>query len=510
MEEAIRALRQGATLAEEYVAETLDPRTKSEGGVSVGAPAEAVVELAQALLQPSLGSRDQSGRATVVDPSTIPVGAWPTLADEPCDTEAVLAFLGSVGSRATVRSTGGKYFGFVTGGSLPSTMGASVLTSAWDQNCFSHVTSPAVALFEEAALAMVKDLLRVPRTAEGTFTTGATMANFTGLLCARNAQLALHGWDASAEGLWGAPPITVFVGEEAHASIFKVLGMLGLGRTSRFIVKLPVDGMGRILESSVDGLKVDGPAILCLQAGNVNSGAVDPAPKLVSWARKQKIWVHVDGAFGLWACAACPTVDHHGVDGCDDLCPLFEGYSEADSWCVDAHKWLNTPYDCGIALVRDAEAMRRALHVSGSYLSLGDDHRRDAINVTPDSSRRARGVDVWAALQSLGRQGFRALLVRNCLQATSLARALSDTVGVRVLNEPIPLNQVVVRFWDDDAATATAIKRLQDSGDVWCGSSQWKGEAVMRVSFSSWVTTMKDVDAAAGVIKQVAQLARPK
>ncbi|MEX2409151.1 MAG: aminotransferase class V-fold PLP-dependent enzyme, partial [Rhodovibrionaceae bacterium] len=291
----------------------------------------------------------------------------------PSQAAQVLATLDDYGSPATVASAGGRYFGFVTGGALPATLAAQTLATAWDQNAASFVSSPAAAIFEETALRWVKEVLGLPPGAAGCIATGATMANFACLAAARNRVLAEAGWDVDAKGLFGAPAPSVVVGEEVHASLLKVLSMLGFGRER--VIRLPVDSQGRI---RAEGLpELSGPAILCIQAGNVNSGAFDPAPELIGWARRHDAWVHVDGAFGLWA-AASP-----------ELAPLAEGYGEADSWATDAHKWLNVPYDSGIALVRDPEALAGALSISGAYLLPSG--RRDALQITPESSRRARG-----------------------------------------------------------------------------------------------------------------------
>lgn len=392
----------------------------------------------------------------------------------------VLAFLDDYGSPATVASAGPRYFGFVTGGALPVTLAAQYLAAGWDQNCFSFVSSPAVACFESAALRWVKEALGLPESAEGALVSGATMANFTCLTAARNQVLERHGWDVDRQGLFGAPPITVVLGEEAHSSIYKVLSMLGLGRDR--VLRVPADAQGRMRADALPSIK--GPAIICLQAGNVNSGAFDPAGEIIAWAHDRDAWAHVDGAFGLWALAV------------PEFAERVDAFRRADSWATDAHKWLNVPYDSGVAIVRDREALARAMSISGSYLLLTDE-RRDAINFTPDSSRRARAVEVWAALKCLGRSGLADLVARNCAQAHAMAGRLSRA-GIEILNQ-VALNQVVAAF-GEDAITRRVIARVQDSGTCWCGGTTWKGRAAMRISMCSWATTDEDVERSAQAI----------
>jgi glutamate/tyrosine decarboxylase-like PLP-dependent enzyme len=395
------------------------------------------------------------------------------LPEAPSEPTDIIAFLDEYGSPSTIASAGGRYFGFVTGGALPSTLAANYLAGAWDQNCFSFASSPAIACFEEAALRWVKEALGLPRTAEGALVTGATMAHFTCLAAARNRVLRECDWDVDRHGLFGAPDLAVIVGEEAHASLFKVLSMLGLGRDR--VTTVPVDDQGRMRSDRLPAIK--GPTIVCVQAGNVNSGAFDPSEQIIEWAHNAGAWAHVDAAFGIWALAS-PEYAHLG-----------EGVVEADSWALDAHKWLNVPYDSGIAFVRDQNALGQAMSISGSYLLASD--RRDAMNFTPDSSRRARAIEIWAALKSLGRSGLADLVNRNCRQAQRLADGLRHD-GVEILNEVV-LNQVVVAFGDDDR-TSRVISTIQDSGVCWCGGTSWHGRAAMRISLSSWATTDDDVE----------------
>ena len=398
----------------------------------------------------------------------------------------ILAFLDEYGSPATVASAGGRYFGFVTGGALPVAVAAEFLAAAWDQNCFSFVSSPAVASLESAALRWLKEALGFPPDAEGALVTGATMANFTCLAAARNWTLQRHGWDVDRDGLFGAPALTVILGEEAHATIYKVLSLLGLGRAR--VVHVPADAQGRLRADRLPAIA--GPAIVCTQAGNVNSGAFDPAAAVIAWARERGAWVHVDGAFGLWALAS----PQHA--------PLAQGFLGADSWAMDAHKWLNVPYDSGVAIVRGREALAQAMSMSGAYL-LPSAHR-DAMNYTPDSSRRARAIEVWAALRSLGRSGLAELVSRNCRQAQRIADGLREA-GVEILNEVV-LNQVVVAFGDDDH-TRRVIARIQDGGTCWCGGTSWRGRAAMRISVSSWATTAEDVERTIGAILEAQRAA---
>jgi len=384
----------------------------------------------------------------------------------------VLAFLDEYGTPATVASAGGRYFGFVTGGSLPATLAAHVLASAWDQNSFSYLSSPAAWLFGETSLRWLKGVFGLPAQSAGALVLGATAANFAGLAAARHAVLRRAGWDVEERGLRGSPEVTLVVGEEAHGTIFKVLPLLGFGRAH--IQRVPADAEGRLRADRLP--RIAGPTIACIQAGNVNSGAFDPAPEILRWARAGGAWVHVDGAFGLWAAAS------------DRRRPLMAGFADADSWATDAHKWLNVPYDCGVAFVRDPDALRAAMSISGDYLMIGS---KDPIDLTTDGSRRARGFDVWAALQSLGRRGLAALVDRNCDQAAWLGAELKRA-GFEVLNEVV-LNQVVVAF-SSDARTKATIGRLQKAGECWCGGTRWRGREAMRVSVSAWATTQADME----------------
>jgi glutamate/tyrosine decarboxylase-like PLP-dependent enzyme len=405
------------------------------------------------------------------------------LPEEPTDPETVLQMLDELGSPATVASAGRRYFGFVIGGSLPAALAANWLAAAWDQNAALTVSSPAAAAIEQIALRWLIELFGLPSDCGAAFVTGATMANFTSLAAARHAVLQKVGWEVEAQGLFGAPPITVLVGAEAHASLFKALGMLGLGR-SRF-VKVPVDQQGRMRADALPPLS--GPTIVCLQAGNVNSGAFDPATEVVARAHAAGAWVHVDGAFGLWA-AAAPKRAY-----------LMEGVSGADSWATDAHKWLNVPYDSGLAFVRDSKTLSAAMGVSAAYLLEGD--KREPSRYTPELSRRARGIEIWAALRSLGRSGLADLIERDCQFADRFAKGLAEA-GFEILNDVV-LNQVMVAF-GDEAKTRRVIDAIQADGTCWCGSTTWQGRTAMRISVSSWATTAEDIERSLDAMRRAA------
>ena len=396
------------------------------------------------------------------------------------DAAEVLALLDDVGSPATVASAGPRYFGFVTGGALPVAVAAAWLIAAWDQNAGMTVMSPAAARLDAVALRWVTELLGLPGGTGGGFVTGATMANATCLAAARDAVLARHGWDAAGEGLIGAPPVTVVTGAEVHAAVRKALGLVGLGRDRA--VALPADAQGRIVPSDLPELR--GPAIVCLQAGNVNSGASDPFGPLIEWARNGHAWVHVDGAFGLWAAASPATAAQ------------VAGVAAADSWATDAHKWLNTTYDCGIALVRDPAALRAALEAPAAYLPGAA--AREPMCFTPQSSQRARGAEVWAALAALGQQGVADLVERCCRLARRVAEGMREC-GYAVLNDVV-LNQVVVDFGDPDRTDAV-IAAVQREGTCWCGPTTWHGRRAMRVSVSGWCTTEDDIDRSIAAIR---------
>jgi glutamate/tyrosine decarboxylase-like PLP-dependent enzyme len=395
------------------------------------------------------------------------------LPDKGLDASQVLALLDDVGSPATVTSAGPRYFGFVTGGALPVAVAASWLLAAWDQNVALSVMSPTASFLDKAAMAWVRELLGLPEGTVGSFVSGATMANATCLAAARDGVLTRAGWDAGGLGLVGAPPVQVVVGQEVHTSVTKALGFVGLGRDR--VLRLPVDDQGRILAENLPELET--PAIVCLQAGNVNSGASDPFGPLIEWAHSQGAWAHVDGAFGLWA-AACPEVASE-----------VAGVAGADSWATDAHKWLNTTYDSGIALVRDGQVLYEAMHAGAAYLPASKD--RDPMSLSPQASQRARGAEVWAVLAALGRDGVSEMVARHVALAKRFAAGLSEG-GAKVLND-VRLNQVVVSF-GEASTTDAVVAAVQREGTCWCGPTTWQGQRGMRVSVSNWSTTEADVD----------------
>jgi glutamate/tyrosine decarboxylase-like PLP-dependent enzyme len=406
------------------------------------------------------------------------------LQEEPIDPAKVLAELDTLGSPATVACTGGRYFGFVTGGALPAPLAANMLAAAWDQNGGLEVQSPLAAHLERVCRDWLVALLGLHAQTEVGFVTGATMANFTGLAAARHAVLDAHGWDVEAQGLFGAPPITVLVGNEVHVSVLKGLAMLGLGRER--VVRVPADDQGRLIAARLPA--IDGPTIVCLQAGNVNTGAFDPIGEVAARLRGSSAWIHVDGAFGLWA-AASPAKR-----------TLTNGIDLADSVATDAHKWLNVPYDSGLVFVRDARTLNAAMSASAAYLIEGQ--TRDPQLFVPEMSRRARAVEVWAALRSLGRRGLAEMIERNCRHSVRFASELRKA-GYQVLNDVV-LNQVLVCFGAPEV-TRRVIAAIQRDGTCWCGGTSWQGNIAMRISVSSWATSDADVEQSIAAIVRCAR-----
>ena len=396
------------------------------------------------------------------------------LPEGPQTPEESLKTLDEYGSPATMAMAGPRFFGFVIGGSLPAALAANWLAGAWDQNSAYYNATPGTAAFEQVALRWLLEVLHLPGEFRGAFVSGATMANFTALAAARHAVLKKAGWNVEADGLFGAPPITVIVGGEAHPSLIKSLGMLGLGRTRT--VKVPADAQGRM---RLDALpKISGPTIVCTQAGNVNTGAFDPIGEVADAAHRAGAWVHVDGAFGLWAMAV-PSLNH-----------LSAGMDRADSWATDFHKWLNVPYDSGVAIVRDPNALQAAMAVTAEYLPTETPFRNPS-DFVPELSRRSRGVEVWAAFHSLGRAGVIEMIERNCRQARRFAEGLRGA-GFEILNDVV-LNQVLVSFGEPETTTRV-IAAIQADGTSWCGGTVWQGKTAMRISVSSWATTDEDVE----------------
>ena len=429
-----------------------------------------------------LGSRSVAPAASAVEALKAFDEKFPEKSGDPAET---LRLLDEVGSPATMAMAGPRFFCFVIGGSLPVTLAANWLAGAWDQNAVLHRPTPGVAELERIALRWLLDLLHLPLECTGAFVTGATVANQCALAAARHSVLKKAGWDVEALGLFGAPPITVIVGAEVHPSVSKSLGIIGLGRNR--VVKIPVDSQGRMRTELLP--QISGPTVICAQAGNVNTGSFDAINVICRHARPSGAWVHVDGAFGLWAAAA------------PSRRPFAPGMAEADSWATDAHKWLNVPYDCGLAFVREQDALKAAMAISAEYLPTQTDFRNPS-DFTPELSRRARGIEVWAALRSLGREGVAEMIERNCAQARRFAEKLS-AAGFEILNDVV-LNQVLVSFGSAEQTTKT-IQAIQDDGTCWCGITVWQGKTAMRISVSSWATTDEDVDRSVAAMVKAAR-----
>jgi glutamate/tyrosine decarboxylase-like PLP-dependent enzyme len=406
------------------------------------------------------------------------------LSADGCADSDVLAMLDDIGSPATVAMASPRYFGFVIGGALPVALASNWLCAAWDQNVGMHEVTRATSTLERVAMDWLLEILGLPQESAAAFVTGATVANFTALAAARNRVFSNIGWNVEADGLIGAPPITIIVSEETHPTVFKSLGMLGFGRNR--VVKAPVDDQGRIDIARFPA--ISGPTIICAQAGNVNTGAFDPIAEICALAKPQGAWVHVDGAFGLWA-AASPNRAH-----------LCAGIENADSWATDAHKLLNVPYDCGIAFVRHAACLKSAMSIEAEYLITKTEFRNPS-DYTPELSRRARGVDVWAALKSLGKNGVAALVDRSFDNATRFATGLQQA-GYEILNEVV-LNQVLVTFGDDDV-NRRVIDRIQEDGTCWCGITVWQDKSAMRISVCNWETSEEDVSRSLDAIIRIA------
>jgi glutamate/tyrosine decarboxylase-like PLP-dependent enzyme len=455
MDDRERALRRAAELGLEYLAGVAERH--------VGARADAAT-IRQRL------------------PADLPEG--------PMDPVAVVEELAAAADPGIVASVGPRYFGFVVGGALPASAAADWLTGAWGQNAVVHALSPAAAAAEATAGAWMLELLDLPLNASVGLPTGAGLGNAVGLAAARHAVLEREGWDVEARGLYGSPEITVVIGEEGHATLLTALQYLGLGRDR--VVRVPTDDQGRMVaDAARDAIgEVDGPLLVAAQAGNVNTGGFDPVGEIAAMLEAHpNAWLHVDGAFGLWA-ALSPRLRH-----------LVDGVARADSWSTDAHKWLNVGYDCGFVAVRDPAAHRAAMSMAASYLMRSE--QRENWEYVLDSSRRARGFALYAAIRSLGRDGIRALVERCCDLAARMADRLREADGVEVLNDVV-LNQVLVRFGDDDERTRAVISAVQHDGTAWMGGTTWKGRAAMRISVSNWSTTEADADRTVDVILRCA------
>jgi glutamate/tyrosine decarboxylase-like PLP-dependent enzyme len=417
------------------------------------------------------------------------------LADGPRDPRRVVAELARAVEPGLMATAGGRFFGFVIGGSLPAALAADWLTSAWDQNAGLYVAAPAASVVEEVCGAWLIELLGLPETVSYGFVTGCQMANFTALAAARHHVLEEAGWDVEVDGLVGAPRVRVIVGEERHVTIDRALRFLGLG--TAYLQPVPADQQGRMRPDVLGAVLAEssGPTIVCAQAGNVNTGAVDPLGDICDAAHEVGAWVHVDGAFGMWA-AVTPSLRH-----------LVEGIERADSWATDAHKWLNVPYDSGLVFCAHPTAHRAAMGSHASYLVHSEGRERDELDWNPEASRRARGFPVYAAIRSLGRSGVADLVDRCCAHARRFAEVLAQDQGVEILNEVV-LNQVLVRFLDPagdhDARTRAVVKAVQEGGICWLGGTTWQGKAAMRISVSNWSTATEDVDRSVAAILHAA------
>ena len=398
--------------------------------------------------------------------------------------ENILQQLNVIGSQNTVATNGGRYFGFVFGGTVPASLAANWLVSAWDQNAVFRVSSPVAAHLENIAGRWLLELLQLPQSSAVGFVTGTTMANFSGAVAARYHLCQQMGWNVKSKGLNGSPLIRVVVGEEVHASMQRALLLAGFGLDN--LIRVPTDEQGRIIPDKFPEL--DASTLVCLQAGNVNTGAIDPVKEICVAAREKGAWVHIDGAFGLWARASARKT------------AMTEGYELADSWAVDLHKWLNVPYDSGLIICKHPQILQNALSVSAAYLP--EVTEPDPYFNTPEMSRRARGIDTWAALSSLGKNGVADLIERCCFLAEKFAANLSSA-GFDSLNKVV-LNQVLVSFGDAET-TNCIIKKIQEDGTCWCGGTVWKGKTAMRISVSSWMTTEEDIDTCSNAIIQIAK-----
>lgn len=408
------------------------------------------------------------------------------LPDNGLGTADTIRLLDAAGSPATMATAGGRYFGFVIGAVHPAALGTAWIAAAWDQNAALPVMSPVAAKVHGVVRRWLVDLLHLPTDTGVAFVSGATVANATCLAAARDVLLARAGWDVQADGLFGAPPVTVVVGEKAHSTLGKSLGLVGLGRDRVRVV--PTDDQGRLVADQLPD-DITGPVLVCAQAGEVNTGAFDPFAAIADWATGRDAWLHVDGAFGLWALAD-PSRAH-----------LVEGLDRADSWATDAHKWLNVTYDSGIAFVRDESVLRRTFAASAGYLPPEDGF--EAMHHTPQSSQRARQLEVWAVLRALGRDGVAELVQSSCAAARQIADRLRAG-GLEVANEVV-LNQVLVRHPRGADATTALVAAVQADGRIWCGPTAWQGAPALRVSVSSWRTTAEDAALAAEVILEHAR-----
>ena len=415
------------------------------------------------------------------------VGFAGTLREHGLPADHVISVLVGTAEPGLHAMTGPRFHGWVIGGSHPVGVAADMLTSAWGQNAGNHMATPSAAAAELVAGRWLVELLGLPSAASVGFVTGATLANFTCLAAARSAVLERAGWDADRQGLFGAPPINVIIGDDAHTTVFSALQFLGLGHDR--VVRVPTDEQGRMIASEcINAIRAaQGPAIVILQAGQINTGAFDDFSAIIPAAKAKDAWVHVDGAFGLWA-QVTPSYRH-----------LCEDIALADSWATDGHKWLQTPYDCGYAIVRDEAIHRRAMTIAASYLPAAGDDERDPSHYVPELSRRARGFATWAVIRHLGRAGIAAMVERNCAAARHVAEAVSEEQGIAVLNDVV-LNQAIIRFGADladaegDALTTGTVLELQQRGQLFAGAARWRGLQVMRLSVCNYQTDIAQAE----------------
>ena len=412
------------------------------------------------------------------------------LPEEPLDPAQVVRELSAAAEPGTVAIGSGRYFGFVIGGSLPAALAADWLTSAWDQNAGLYVAGPSASVAEQVVNEWLVEIFGLPANSSVGYVTGAQMANVTGLSAARFHVLSAAGWDVNRDGLTSAPPVRVLVGEKGHVTVVRALRLLGLGAPTT----VESDEQGRLRADALAAALEDGggPTIVCAQAGEVNTGAFDPLPAIADACERAGAWLHVDGAFGMWA-AASARFRH-----------LVEGIERADSWTTDAHKWLNVPYDSGIVLCAHPEAHRAAMTVSAAYLIQGEGEQRvrDQVDWVPEFSRRARGFPVYAALRSLGRRGLAELVERACDAASAFAAQIVELPGAEVLNEVV-LNQVLFRF-ESDERTDEALLAVQESGRIWLGGTTWDGRKAIRLSVSNWQTGDAEIELAVDAFRQAA------
>ncbi|MGK7391904.1 MAG: pyridoxal phosphate-dependent decarboxylase family protein [Candidatus Cyclobacteriaceae bacterium M2_1C_046] len=409
---------------------------------------------------------------------------------EPGNAENVLDQLHTYGSPATVANLGGRYFGFVTGSTVPVGLAAKNLATFWDQAPAMYVTSPIGSKLEAVVEGWLKSLFNLPSVTVAGFVSGTSMANFCGLAAARYRILQKQGWDINEKGLFNAPKIKIVTGKHAHSTVLKAIGLLGLGKEN--IEWVDVDNQGRILADELPSLNEN--TMLILQAGNVNSGSFDDFDKICKKAKQAGAWIHIDGAFGLWA-GAVKKLKH-----------LTAGMEKATSWAVDGHKTLNTPYDCGIVLCADKEALSSALHMSGSYIITSS--QRDGMFYTPEMSRRARIIELWAIMKYLGKSGIDQMIYNMHLRAKQFAEEISKTERIEVLNDVV-FNQVIVSCSSDELTERT-MKKVQELNTCWAGGSVWFGRKVIRVSICSWATTDEDIKVSVGSFKEALRLATNK